>query len=109
LNVSGQLSGMTIGKLVAHGGGGMYPCQYCSESFPVKELTLDHVMPVSRGGRTEWENIVTACKKCNHSKGSKLITPNRLPWKPEYWHIVSCIREHHNFQLKHDSWDKYLG
>lgn len=87
----------------------LYTCQYCSESFPVKELTLDHVMPVSRGGRTEWENIVTACKKCNHSKGSKLITPNRLPWKPEYWHIVSCIREHHNFQLKHDSWDKYLG
>lgn len=48
-----------------------HTCQYCLEEFPAKELTLDHVIPVVRGGRTTWGNVVTCCKECNQRKGAK--------------------------------------
>jgi 5-methylcytosine-specific restriction endonuclease McrA len=47
-------------------------CGYCGERFEVQELTYDHVIPRSKGGRTEWTNIVTACLACNARKGSSL-------------------------------------
>lgn len=61
-----------------------HTCQYCGS---VSNLTLDHVMPVSRGGKSTWENVVTACYPCNSSKGSrtpeeagmKLIKPPKRP------------------------------
>ena len=46
-------------------------CQYCGEHFPMSELSLDHVVPRSRGGTTTWENIVCACVKCNVRKGGR--------------------------------------
>jgi 5-methylcytosine-specific restriction endonuclease McrA len=46
-------------------------CQYCGRRFPTGELSLDHVMPRSRGGGTDWENIVCACVKCNVRKGGR--------------------------------------
>lgn len=48
-----------------------YLCQYCTLEFPERMLTLDHVVPVCRGGRKTWENIVTACLRCNQKKGHK--------------------------------------
>jgi 5-methylcytosine-specific restriction endonuclease McrA len=48
-----------------------YRCQYCGKEPPVSELTCDHVMPRSRGGRTEWSNIVTCCIPCNRRKGGR--------------------------------------
>ena len=87
----------------------LYTCQYCDEPFAVKDLTLDHVLPASKGGKTEWENIVTACKKCNWDKGDKLYAPNRLPWKPEYWQIVAHIKDKHQFNFRHPSWKRYLN
>lgn len=45
-----------------------YRCQYCGERFPSEELTYDHVIPRSKGGKTEWENILTACVACNARK-----------------------------------------
>ncbi|QDZ20313.1 HNHc domain-containing protein [Chloropicon primus] len=47
-----------------------HKCQYCGST---KNLTLDHVIPTSRGGGTEWDNLVTACNKCNQKKGNKLL------------------------------------
>lgn len=44
-----------------------FTCQYCGSG---EDLTLDHVMPVSRGGQSTWENVVTACYPCNSKKGS---------------------------------------
>lgn len=44
-------------------------CQYCGS---LKQLTIDHVIPVSRGGKSTFENCVTACKNCNHKKSDKL-------------------------------------
>ena len=48
-----------------------YMCQYCGKIFAPAELTLDHVMPRSRGGGSTWDNLVACCKKCNHRKGSQ--------------------------------------
>ncbi len=46
-------------------------CQYCGAPFSVKELTYDHIIPRSRGGETEWTNVVTCCIKCNLKKGGR--------------------------------------
>ncbi|MCI5143386.1 MAG: HNH endonuclease [Candidatus Electrothrix sp. ATG1] len=47
-------------------------CHYCQEQFPVKELTMDHVIPLSRGGRSNKGNLVPCCKECNTKKKSEL-------------------------------------
>jgi 5-methylcytosine-specific restriction endonuclease McrA len=46
-----------------------HACQYCGSS---KHLTLDHVIPRSRGGQHTWDNVVTACERCNSKKGDKM-------------------------------------
>lgn len=46
-------------------------CQYCGASYEEKELTYDHVIPRSRGGQTEWTNVVTCCVRCNLKKGGR--------------------------------------
>ncbi len=43
-------------------------CYYCKKRYPAKSLTMDHVIPISRGGRTTKSNIVTCCKTCNNKK-----------------------------------------
>ena len=62
-------------------------CQYCGKRFPTHDLSLDHVLPRSQGGKNTWENIVCACIRCNTRKGGrtpdqagmKLITPAVRP------------------------------
>jgi 5-methylcytosine-specific restriction endonuclease McrA len=66
-----------------------FTCQFCAEQLPTEDLTFDHVLPRSRGGRTTWENIVTCCVPCNAEKadrtpeqaGMKLV---RRPAKPKF-------------------------
>jgi 5-methylcytosine-specific restriction endonuclease McrA len=63
-----------------------YTCQYCG--LRTKELTLDHVIPKHRGGRHLWENLVSACRSCNHHKGGRTVeeakmTLYRLPVEPK--------------------------
>src|ERR1700739_3395690 len=48
-------------------------CQYCGEVLPSSELTLDHVVPRSRGGLSTWENLVACCHGCNRQKGDRLL------------------------------------
>jgi 5-methylcytosine-specific restriction endonuclease McrA len=66
-------------------------CQYCATKCSIDELTYDHVIPRSHGGKTTWENIVSACYACNRRKanrtpaqaGMKLLsTPARPTWMP---------------------------
>jgi 5-methylcytosine-specific restriction endonuclease McrA len=68
-----------------------YKCQYCGDRFSTEDLTYDHVIPKSRGGKTQWKNIVTCCIDCNRKKGGrkpseasmKLIRkPKRPTWVP---------------------------
>jgi 5-methylcytosine-specific restriction endonuclease McrA len=47
-------------------------CQYCGKTFPQREINLDHVKPISRGGASRWENVVCACIRCNTRKGDRL-------------------------------------
>ena len=62
-------------------------CQYCGKKFSSSELSLDHVIPISRGGKSTWENVVCACLPCNVRKGNrtpeeagmKLIRPPAKP------------------------------
>ena len=49
-------------------------CQYCGKKFSSSELSLDHVVPISRGGKSTWENVVCACLPCNVRKGNKLLS-----------------------------------
>jgi 5-methylcytosine-specific restriction endonuclease McrA len=65
-----------------------YRCAYCGSKFPVSELSYDHVVPRSAGGRTGWENIVTACRPCNLRKGNKTcdeagMWPRVAPYRPK--------------------------
>jgi 5-methylcytosine-specific restriction endonuclease McrA len=56
-----------------------YRCQYCGDDFKSSELTYDHVQPRSRGGPTNWTNIVSCCVKCNRRKGS--LSPEQAGMK----------------------------
>lgn len=51
-------------------------CQYCGKAG--RDLTIDHVTPKHRGGRHEWENLVAACRSCNHRKGGKTLAEARM-------------------------------
>lgn len=84
-----------------------FECQYCSTHVSTSTVTMDHVHPVSLGGKTNWENIVAACPACNAHKGSKLIKPNRMPYKPTYYELAD-IRKKLPFDVKHPSWEDYL-
>ncbi len=56
-----------------------HTCQYCGEQLPSSELTMDHVLPRSRGGKNGWENCVAACEGCNGRKADK--TPREAGMK----------------------------
>ena len=87
----------------------LFECQYCSEIFDFDDLTIDHVVPKSNGGKTHWENCVTACKSCNHSKGDKLWRPKHMPYRPEYYSLVTKWKENVPFKVRQPSWNQYLG
>src|SRR5438105_1721296 len=53
-------------------------CQYCGTVLPSGELTLDHVVPRSRGGASTWENLVTCCHPCNRRKGNEYPPKARI-------------------------------
>lgn len=62
-------------------------CQYCGQTHPVNQLSLDHVVPRAHGGKTTWENIVCSCVTCNSRKGGRTPTQAgmkllRQPFKP---------------------------
>ena len=48
-------------------------CLYCGNHFRDRELTRDHIVPTSKGGRDAWDNCVAACRRCNHAKGDRLV------------------------------------
>jgi hypothetical protein len=72
-------------------------------------LTLDHVLPRIHGGKTNWTNIVTACKACNHNKGSnKNIKPKKMPEKPNYYQLMAN-RMKFPLTVRDESWLNYLA
>ncbi len=86
-----------------------FECQYCGFD---EDLTFDHVIPRSRGGRTTWENVVTACAPCNLLKGGKLpqqikMHPRMRPHRPTITELRNNGRKFPPNYL-HDSWADYL-
>ena len=83
-----------------------YICQYCKQMFSYKDLTLDHVIPKSKGGKTEWTNVVSACRKCNNDKASHThIKPYKQPRKPDFLQLVNGVNVKH---IEHEIWLKYI-
>lgn len=89
-----------------------FGCQYCGATFPAENLTFDHVVPRSRGGRTTWENVVTACSPCNLAKGNKMpkssgMMPFRAPVRPTCFTLQENGRAFPPNHL-HESWRDFL-
>lgn len=85
-----------------------YTCQYCGATPGRSELTIDHVVARSRGGLTEWENVVTSCRACNQHKGNRTpkeagMTLLRTPFKPRFI-ALTILSE----VPQRDVWNKYL-
>tara|TARA_R110000824_G_scaffold168222_1_gene345250 strand:- start:185 stop:685 length:501 start_codon:yes stop_codon:yes gene_type:complete len=83
-------------------------CQYCAICFREGELTLDHVVPTSKGGTSTWMNVVAACKECNQKKRDFLVDNSpvsliRRPKRPSYRSIIK--KRIGNANLK---WKEYL-
>ncbi len=84
-------------------------CQYCGRKFPTSELSLDHVVPRSRGGRMTWNNMVCCCVDCNTRKGGrkpreagmKLIT---VPVEPKRSPVITLRLN----SEKYASWKQFL-
>jgi 5-methylcytosine-specific restriction endonuclease McrA len=86
-----------------------FSCQYCGSRG---EMTFDHVIPRSRGGRTTWENVVAACGRCNLRKGNLTVRQagmslNRLPQRPTSGELQNKGRKFPPNHL-HDSWMDFL-
>ena len=77
-----------------------FHCLYCSRQFAAGALTRDHVVPLSRGGRDRWQNVVSACRRCNQFKGNRLLEDVgwelvALPYRPnnaEYLALINSRR-----------------
>ncbi|MCB1969465.1 MAG: HNH endonuclease [Geminicoccaceae bacterium] len=89
-----------------------FTCQYCRQPFHATDLTFDHLIPRSRGGRTSWTNIVTACNRCNLRKSNRLpgecgMHPMHRPEMPTTWQLQQNGRAFPPNFL-HESWRDYL-
>lgn len=83
-------------------------CQYCGTPVAGKHATLDHVQPVSKGGKTTWENCTTACGPCNSSKSdSTNIKPKIKPYKPDYYELISK-RKKEDFNVRFKEWLQFI-
>ena len=86
-----------------------YICQYCGEKKHKEKMTIDHVLPESKGGLSTWENTVSACSSCNR------IKDNHTPQEAGM-HLIRIPRKPHGFKeiirIKigeiHDLWEPYL-
>ena len=89
-----------------------FSCQYCSKQFSASELTFDHVIPRSKGGKTIWENVVAACTRCNFCKANKMpgktgMRPIRPPVRPSTFLLQENGRKFPPNHLHH-TWTDYL-
>lgn len=86
-------------------------CLYCGIKLQTKNLTLDHVIPVSRGGKDTWENLVTCCRSCNKKKNDRLLSEiqdMRLAYHPKPVNIHTGRALMRNLAHEEPSWKKYL-
>lgn len=86
-----------------------WSCQYCGEKLHWNSVTIDHVMPSSRGGKTSWHNCVTSCTPCNKEKadrtpdeaGMRLVKQPTYPSALDFWDAMRS-------NVVHEDWSMYL-
>lgn len=86
-------------------------CMFCGEAFDSHELNYDHVVPRSRGGRTDWENIVTACYPCNARKGDRTPEEAKMPllMRPRKPVWLPVVPKKLDLRSVPESWRPYFG
>lgn len=91
-----------------------FRCQYCGNTYSTKELTFDHVVPRSKGGRSEWTNIVAACSADNLRKADRTVAQAglkliRAPYEPTPHQLDKAARQAPfiNGEL-HETWHDFL-
>jgi 5-methylcytosine-specific restriction endonuclease McrA len=95
-----------------------YSCQYCGTRHleDISKLSLDHLVPHSKGGRLEWTNTVTACMQCNFKKGNngpqELVKIgmrlSRHPYEPTAYELEGSARNLKRFKIQHADWTYYI-
>ena len=85
-------------------------CQYCGTVLPSSELTLDHVIPRSRGGSSTWENLVACCHSCNRRKGNHFPVEAgmKLMREPRAFNLHTSRHIMRLMGRSDDKWRKYL-
>lgn len=91
-----------------------YTCQYCSRRLALREATIDHVVPSSRGGKNHWTNCVASCKTCNRRKdnrtpeeaGMRLARRPGLPSVTHFW--MADVQRVPSGEEWHKDWDSYI-
>ena len=84
-------------------------CQYCS--YKGRDLSIDHILPRSRGGGDCWENVTTACLRCNVQKGNKTPEEANMPLRRKPYKPLSNLNFEATKQIdsgKHKEWSKYV-
>ncbi len=92
-----------------------YTCQYCGKQ--TRDLTIDHVMPRHRAGRHTWENLVSACRTCNHRKAGDtpaqarmaLLTEPRKPPASSYYIFYHYLEAKEDWRKFIPGWEQYEG
>jgi 5-methylcytosine-specific restriction endonuclease McrA len=95
-----------------------FRCQYCGNSFPTEELTFDHVLPRSKGGKTTWENILTCCIECNTEKRDRMpsfsgrrgkgeLRPLKEPRRPTTAELLRAGMEFLDPEIR-ETWGDFL-
>jgi len=87
-------------------------CAYCGQRFPMDMLTYDHVVPRSHGGRTSWENMVSACERCNSTKLDRTPEKAGMPllWRPRLPSMEELARADYYLRQRkiHETWKEFL-
>lgn len=90
-----------------------HECAYCGKFLTMDEVTMDHVIPKSKGGTNDWDNVVASCGPCNHSKTNKdpvgRWKPSKKPFVPNYWVLLKQSMNHQSLVVDNENWIPYLG
>ena len=85
-----------------------FTCQYCEKKLHTWELTIDHVIPRVKGGKTKWDNVTSCCGHCNALKGHKTkMKPIKAPIKPDYYQLIENAKKL-PITIPTEKWLKYL-
>lgn len=89
-----------------------FECAYCGCTLDSEDATIDHIIPKARGGKTDWENCIIACKKCNHIKGDSLpngqFKPKKKAKEPSHASPLYQMNKKARKMEIPESWKKFL-